>query len=122
MFIIAERLDKEETYTLEQIQIHFICTEIYKTINNIGPEYTNSLVVPNQSDYSSRRPLNLFVPIINQTTYGLRSFRYQGTILWNSLPEEIKTTSNLNCFKKLLKSWKGPQCRCNFCSYNHGEN
>ena len=78
--------------------IHFICTEIYKTINNIGPEYINNLVVPNQSHYSSRRPLNLFVPRINQTTYGLRSFRYLGTILWNSLPEEIKTVSNLNSF------------------------
>ena len=65
---------------------------------------------PNQSHYSSRRPLNLFVPRINQTTYGLRSFRYQGTVLWNSLPEEIKTASNLSSFKKLIKSWEGPHC------------
>ena len=112
----SELLDKAETCTLELRRIHFICTEIYKTINNIGPEYMNSLVVPNQSHYSSRRPLNLFVPRINQTTYGLRSFRYQGTILWNSLPEEIKTASNLNSFKRLIKSWEGPHCRCNFCS------
>ena len=112
----SELLDKAETCTLELRRIHFICTEIYKTINNIGPEYMNSLVVPNQSHYSSRRPLNLFVPIINQTTYGLRSFCYQGTVLWNSLPEEIKTASNLNFFKKLIKSWEGPHCRCNFCS------
>ena len=69
----SELLDKAETCTLELRQIHFICTEIYKTINNIGPEHVNSLVVPNQSHYSSRRPLNLFVPRINQTTYGLVS-------------------------------------------------
>ena len=60
------------------------CTKISKTIN-IRPEYRNSLVVPSQSHYSSGRPLNLFMPGINITTYGLRSFRYQCTILWNSL-------------------------------------
>ena len=80
----SELLDKAETCTLELRRLHFICTEIYKTINNIGPEYMNSLVVPNQSHYSCRRPLNLFVPRINQITYCLRSFRYQGTVLWNS--------------------------------------
>ena len=101
----SELLDKAETCTLEPRQIHFICTEIYKTINNIGLEYMNSLVVSNQLHYSSRRPLNLFLPRINQTTYGLMSFRYQVTVLWNSLPEEIKTTANLNSFKKLIKSW-----------------
>ena len=58
-----------------------------QTINNIGPEYMNSPVVSNQSHYSSRRPLNLFVPRINETTYGLKTFRYQST-------EEIKTASN----------------------------
>ena len=118
----SELLDKAQTCTLELRQIHFICTEIYKTINNIRPEYMNSLVIPNQSYYSSRRPLNLFVPRINQTTYGLRSFHYQGTVLWNSLLKEIKTASNLNSFKKLIKSWEGPQCRRDFCSYNRGEN
>ena len=85
----SEHLDKAETCTLELRRIHSICTEIYRTINNIGPEYMNSLVVPNQSHYSSGRPLNLFVTRINQATYGLRSFRYQGTVLWNNLPEEI---------------------------------
>ena len=72
----SELLDKAETCTLELRWIHFVCTEIYKTIKNIRPEYMNSLVVPNQSHYSSRRPLNLFMPRIDQTTYGLRSFCY----------------------------------------------
>ena len=71
----SEVLDKRRTKT-ELRQIQFICTQIYKTINNMGPEDTNSLVVPNQSNYFSRRPLNLFVTRINQTTYGLRRFRY----------------------------------------------
>ena len=65
----SELLDKAETCTLELRRIHFICTETYKTITNIRPEYMNSLVIPNQSHYSSRRHLNLLVSRINQTTY-----------------------------------------------------
>ena len=81
----------------------------------------DSLITPNQSYHSTRRPSNLFIPQVNQTTFGLRSFRYQGTLLWNSLPEETKTAPNLNTFKKLIKNWSGPACKCNFCSYYQEE-
>ena len=51
--LFSELLDKGETCTLEPRHIHFICTEIYKPINNIGAEFMNNLVVPNQLHYSS---------------------------------------------------------------------
>ena len=63
-----------------------------------------SLISHNQQQYSSRRPLNLFVPRVNQRTFGLKSFYYLGTLLWNSLPENIKSTTDLNTFKRLIKS------------------
>ena len=75
----SELLCKAESCTLELRRIQTICTEIYKTLNYMGPVYMNNLIIPNQSNYSTRRPLNLFVPRVNRTTYGLRSFRYQGT-------------------------------------------
>ena len=94
-------LDKGETSTLELRTIRFVCTEIYKIFNQIGPSYMSNLVTPMQSHYSSRRPPDLFVPRVTQTTYGLKSFRYQGSKLWNSLPDDIKTSSNLSTFKKI---------------------
>ena len=117
----SEVLCKAESYTLELRRIQTIRTEIYKTLNHMGPVYMNNLIILNQSNYSTRRPLNLFVPRVNQTTYGLRSFRYQGNSLWSSLPEEIKTAANLNTFKNLIKNSSGPACKCNFCSYHHEE-
>ena len=96
----GELLDKAETCTLELRRIHFICTVIYKIIN-IKPEYMNSLIIHNES-HSSRRPLNLFMPRINQTIHGLISFCWQGTVLWNSLPEETKTASNLNSLESKI--------------------
>ena len=116
-----ELLCKAESCTLELRRIQAICTEIYKTLNNMVPVYMNNLIITNQSNYSTRRPLNLFMPRVNQTTYGPHSCRYQGTLLWNSMPEEIKTAANLNTFKKLIKNWSGPACKCNFCVYHHDE-
>ena len=70
--LYSEMLDKAETCTLEVRRVHFICTEIYKTINNIGPEYMNSLVVPSQSHYSSRWPLTLPLVVPSQSHYSSR--------------------------------------------------
>ena len=80
--------DKHKAEKIQERTLRFVhsdCTEIYKTTNNIGPEYMNSLVLPNLSHYSSRRPLNLFVPGINQTTYGLRNFSYQGKVPYSGI-------------------------------------
>ena len=113
---------KAESCTLELRQsIQMICTEIYKILNHMGLIYMNNLIISSHSNYSTRRPLNLFVPRVNQTMYGLPSFRYQRALRWNSLPEEIKTAPNLNTFKNLIKNWSSPACKCNFCTNHHEE-
>ena len=44
---------------------------------------------------SSRRPLNVSVPRVHQTTFGSRSIQYEGAKLWNALAESIKSAENL---------------------------
>ena len=34
---------------------------------------------------------------------------------WNSLPENVKRSTDLQTFKRLIKTWDGPACHCNFC-------
>ena len=115
----SKLLEKSNMCTLELRLIHSICTEIFKTISQIGPNYMVSLISHNQQQHSSRQPLNLFVPRVNQSTFGLKSFYYLGlgTLLWNSPPENIKSTTDFNTFKRLIKSWYGPTFRCNFCNF-----
>ena len=43
--------------------------------------------------------------------------RYQGAVMWNHLPKHIRTPENIETFKKLIRSWKGLQCKCAFCKY-----
>ena len=53
----------------------------------------------NVSTYSLRSSNDLLVPRVNQTTYGLRSIRYEGAVMWNHLPQHIKTAENIATFK-----------------------
>ena len=101
----AMLLQKSKSGTLEPRHIQSICIEVYKALNNISPPYMSQLFKTNKLRHSQRRPLNLFVPRVNQTTFGLKSVRYEGIILWNSLPEHIiKTAENLEIFKRLIKT------------------
>ena len=113
----AMLLQKSKSCTLELRHVRSICIEVNKALNNISPPYTSQLFKTNKLRHSQRRPLNLFVPRVNQTTFGLKSVRYEGIILWNSLPEHIKTAENLEIFKCLIKTWEGPTCNCNFCKH-----
>ena len=86
-----ELLERYGAGTLELNRLRVMYTEIYKILNGIAPSCMQSLFVLNQSRYSSGRPLDLRIPRVNQTTYGLNSFRYEGAELWNSLPDDIKS-------------------------------
>ena len=73
---------------------------MYKCINNLAPAYLCNLFVPRISNYDFRnaeKKLSLPKP----RTYCLkRSFSYNGAILWNNLPEEIRTSNSLAFFKR----------------------
>ena len=69
------------------------------------------------SSYSTRRPNNLKVPRVNQTTYDSRSIKFEGARLSNHLPEHIKSAENLNTFKNLIKYWACPSCGSNYCHF-----
>ena len=77
----------------------------------------NELFTPNSTRHSTRRPLDLFIPRVNQTTFARNSFWYWGSKLWKSLLDSVKTATNLNTFKELVKSWNGPECKYNFCNF-----
>ena len=44
-------------------------------------------------------------PIVRTEKYGLNSFRYQGSKLWNTLPPDITLAASVSSFKNLLLKW-----------------
>ena len=77
-------------------------------INNSAPGYLQDLIlvkVQNRVNMRSRSMgVLLNIPKVKQTTFAARSFRYIALRLWNSLPTDIRCTTNLDKFKALLKT------------------
>ena len=77
---------------------------MYKTINDLGPEYLQSLFSRRHSAYNlrnSERRLSLSKP---NTNYLKRSFSYRGAMSWNNLPKSLKNASSVvEHFKRNIK-------------------
>jgi hypothetical protein len=116
-----EILEKSGESMLYLKRVRIMAQEVYKAINGLSPKYTKELLSERSSRYSNRRPLDIYVPRVNQTKFGYKSYTFEAPSIWNSLPIEIRKAENVTLFKKLIKSWSGPTCRCNFCNYS-GEN
>ena len=91
--------------------------EVYKACYNISPYYLQSLFSVKESKHSLRSKMNLNVPAVNTTKYGLKSISYSCAKMWNSLSNNMKCAESLKEFKSLLSKWKMKQCTCSFCSY-----
>ena len=53
-----------------------LCIEIYKTLVNMNPPYMQKLFERSSSSYSTRRPYDVKVPRVNQTSSGSRSITF----------------------------------------------
>ena len=110
-------LEASGSVSMEIRRMRYLCIEIYKTLNNLNPGYTKDIFQVQQSAYSTRRPYNIKVPKVNQTTFGTRSIRYEGAKIWKHLPNSLKSAETLEIFRSLIKTWEGPTCKCNFCKH-----
>ena len=80
-------------------RMRYLCVEIYKTLNDLNPGYMKDIFQVQQSAYSTRRPYNIKVPRVNQTTFGTRSIRYEGAKIWNHLQNSLKSAGLLKFLK-----------------------
>ena len=72
------------------------------------------LIVP-ETYVDCEKKKNVDAPSFKTITYGKKSFKYRGSVLWNDLPNCIQTSENYNLFKKLVSNWDGKKCRCSMC-------
>ncbi len=78
--------------------------------------YLSSIFKVKNIPYSCRRDNVLDQTKYNTVEYGFKSFKYQGTKLWNGLNTEFKSEVSLKDFKMLLSTWAGPTCQRSVCT------
>ena len=108
-----ELLVRSEKCTMHVNRLRYLCIEIFKTVNQLNPEFMQNIFETRTSNRPSRRPNDLQHYRLNQKTFGSNSLRSLGPQIWNRLPDDIKSAENLVQFKRLIKSWDGATCRCN---------
>lgn len=79
----------------------------FKALNGDGPIYLKDLTMfykPSRLLRSASDTSLLAVPKTKLKTYGDRAFSVAGPVLWNNLPAYIKSSQNVNSFKRDLKT------------------
>ena len=98
---------------METKRLRRIVREIFKTLNSL-----NLVFMKDEFHYSpnpTHKKHNLCIHTQNTTRFGNQSLRAFGANIWNTLPEHIKLTTSLLEFKKFIKTWSGPKCKCSIC-------
>ena len=109
-------LEKCNYTTLHIRCIKAIASEVFKSLNNLNPNFMNKMFQVKDITYDLRDSNILCQPKFNKITYGKKTFSYYGTHIWNSLPNNIKQCPSLDNFKTMLKAWEGPKCQCSMCN------
>ncbi len=99
-------------YSLHWLPVHFridfkILMFVFKALNGLAPPYLSDLLTPqvrNRTLRSSNQGL-LEVPRSNYKHWGDRAFSVAAPKLWNKLPPEMRTITDLGLFKPKLKTF-----------------
>ena len=106
-------LKSSRTSTMQIKRMKQLAIEIFKTVNNLNPDFMKNIFTSKQNAWVC--PHDLLVRSDNVATYGDKSFKILGPKIWNALPTEIKRATSLSKFKEYVNLWSGPSCKCNLC-------
>lgn len=90
----------------ERIDFKVLCIT-FKALHGLVPLYlqeTLTVYTPTRLLRSSNKRL-LVVPKYRLKTYGMRAFSVMAPLLWNKLPENIRTIDSLDNFKSSIKTF-----------------
>ena len=108
-------LKKAKIPTLEVNRLCVMAIEVYKIYNKLCPSFVTKLLPTKTLRYNLRSGKTFSVCHKRTTKYGLNSFKHFGVTIWNDLPVHIRSATDLNIFKSLIKTWYGPVCKCAAC-------
>jgi len=75
---------------------------VYKSLNDLVPEYLSSKFVNRyETRYSQRDSVNKVIVLFLRTNLMKNSFSYSGAVLWNTLPCDMREAKSLSQFKQL---------------------
>ena len=102
--------------TVHKRNLQIMMTEIYCSINKLNPSFLWGQIQINNNRVNRRNGTQLLLPHTNTVSFGMKSYTFRGSILWNYLPAKIKSSVSLSVFKDRIKTWTGTRCQCSLCT------
>jgi retron-type reverse transcriptase len=111
-------LEKDKSFSTHHRNLQHLAILMYQVKNNLAPAPVQEIFRLNTSERANG---NWVIPKVRTVNNGIETVRYRGPLIWNLLPEEIKSAKSLQSFKEKIKLWKPHGCTCRIClSYIHG--
>ncbi|MCP3925999.1 MAG: hypothetical protein GY714_25840 [Desulfobacterales bacterium] len=113
----TELLQKDNSTTIHQLNIHKLLIEIFKTIHNMNPDFMKELFLAHTSSHNLRSS-HFVVSRPNTNRYGLDTLTHRGSSSWNLISNEIKASNSVRSFQQSLKNnyKEAKLCNCKLCT------
>ena len=90
---LPELLKLNGSMTVHNRHLQSLMIEVFNCLNKLNPEFMWSYFPLKVTPYSLRSLNAVKLPSTNTRTFGLNTFKFRASILWNSLPRCLKTCS-----------------------------
>ena len=113
---LEDLLKETGLISAHEFHLRLLLCEIYKTIHCINPIFMQNIFYPKEVLYELRISNLLHLPRAKSVIHGTSCFAFRGRLLWNQLPDTLKTAPSLTAFKKALVTYKIQGiCKCSTC-------
>ena len=109
---------KDNSWNVHESNIHTLLIEIYKSINNLSPPIMKKFFDLKNTRYDLRSKQLLKLPAASTSRYGTQALCLKGSLIWNTVPNKIKTLTILRISRNTLKNGNllpaVVNCVCNY--------
>ena len=84
-------------------------------MNNLPSGNLGEFFERNNHNYNLRSRSELIVLSINTVSKGQNSISYFGSVIWNSIPAELREINSFQVLKSKIKAWQPTNCPCGLC-------
>ena len=110
-----ELLLKDNSFTIHEINLQRLATEMFKIKNNLTPHFMKNVFPQSKVDINLRHKPTFVTSNVKSVYNGTETISFRGPQIWSGIPENIKNVQSLSEFQTRIKKWKPRGCMCRLC-------
>ena len=110
-----ELLRDNNEFSIHLRHLRALICEVFKSLNNLNPEFIWSYFVFKNIMYNIRNGPLLRLPSAKSTSCGINSMLFRACLLWDSLPQSVKYSESIAELKTKMKNLGNIDCSCILC-------